>query len=924
MSRHSANQGPSQSELHMRGELDRTRRELTKLKKGMVASATAAAAESASATAAAAESASAASAAAESASAVSAAAESASAVSAPGAGAGLHDHASGSPREIEKLRRLVAELTATRQRLSRLYFSQIEENRQRGKRLHQILGSLAQISSELDLAALLPRIAGVVATSLGFRVVLIRILEPGSGRLRARAFVGIDDAGRARLELTDVAVEEFTGWLKDEFRVGRSYFISHRHEFNRQLPEGYRTDLGPREEWEWHADDVLLVPLRSRDGELVGYFSVDDPENRLVPSTEVIELLEIFGYHAAVAIENARLYRERDEQARQLRGSGQRAQELHALRSGLVSTVSREVRAPLTAVQALLDALLSTPEGELAPDRLRHFLSLMNEETRRLARLIDSVLDLNPFDPGDLRSERESVDVVGIVTDTVRLLAPVAEAGQVNLKLVNDCADTRMEADPDQMRQLALHLGSNAVKFTPPGGAVTVSLSGSADEIALRVEDTGIGIPEAALENVFERFYQGDASLVRRFGGTGLGLAVCKSIVEWHGGRITAESAPGRGSCFTVVLPRRSGPRVALQSDSSAPQASEGLLRLAIEMVAEVMDARVVSLLAPGPDGDLAVCAAIGLDARVMRETRIRPGTGVVGWVAENRRPRCASNAEEPSGIAGADHERHRTRTFLSVPVEGDEGLLGVLNVTDPVSGEAFEAQDCELLLRLAERVGTAWAAPQRTDDACSGIEGTALAPSRKPCHLGGGRIEAADGARLARALARELGLSEAEVANITFAACVHDIRTTRLPGSPCESASSFSSDERKQAERHVETGADPLEPLEMVGALREIVLSRHEWWDGTGYPCALRAEEIPIGARILAVVDAWESMTVGRPHRPARREDDARLELGRLAGRQFEPRVVEAFERVLDAASPQPAPGESNATDDANAIARR
>ena len=105
---------------------------------------------------------------------------------------------------------------------------------------------------------------------------------------------------------------------------------------------------------------------------------------------------------------------------------------------------------------------------------------------------------------------------------------------------------------------------------------------------------------------------------------------------------------------------------------------------------------------------------------------------------------------------------------------------------------------------------------------------------------------------------------------------------------------------------------------------MREIVLSHHEWWDGTGYPRALRGDEIPIGARILAVVDAWESMTVGRPHRPARREDDARLELGRLAGRQFEPRVVEAFERVLDAARPQSAPEGSNAKDDANAIARR
>ena len=258
------------------------------------------------------------------------------------------------------------------------------------------------------------------------------------------------------------------------------------------------------------------------------------------------------------------------------------------------------------------------------------------------------------------------------------------------------------------------------------------------------------------------------------------------------------------------------------------------------------------------------------------------------------------------------------------MPIEGDEGLLGVLNVTDPVSGEPFDAEDCELLLHLAERVGTAWAALRRADDGSSDTEGAARALRQMRSHIGRDRSEIAGGARLARALAQELGLGETEVANIAFAASMHDIGMTRLPGSLRECASSFSSDERALMERHVEIGSDLLKPLEVIGAVREIVLSHHEWWDGTGYPRALRAEEIPIGARILAVVDAWESMTVGRAHRPPRREDDARLELRRLAGRQFEPRVVEAFERVLDAARPQSAPGGSNAKNDANAIARR
>jgi signal transduction histidine kinase len=900
MSRHTAPQGPSQSELRMKAELDKARRDVIKLKKELAAGGGAAA----------------------------------GAMPAPPplspaplradepavAGAAAPATLAEAQAEIEVLRGNVAELTATRQRLSRLYFASVEENRRRAKRLHQILESIAQVNSELDLDALLARIAGSVSASLGFRVVRVLIREPGSDRLRVRASAGVGETGPAQLEDAGFTVEEFGSWLGEDARVSRSYFVLDPHGSGRPPAAGGAT----RAEWEWREGHVLLVPMRDRDGELAGCFSVDDPADRLVPSTETVELLEIFGNHTVAALENARLYQALAAQTRQLKESGLRVQELHALKTNFVSTVSHELRTPLTAIRAFLDTLLASADAEIPRDRLRHFLGVMNEETQRLARLIESVLDLNRFDSGDLRMEHKLVDLADVVQDIVRLLEPVAETGQVTLKLVNDCADTRLDADPDQMRQLALHLGSNAVKFTPAGGAVTVFLSGSADEIALRVEDTGIGIPEAALEKVFERFYQVDSSLARRFGGAGIGLAVCKSIVEWHGGRITAESAPGRGSCFTVVLPRRSAPRVALRSDPSALPASEDLLRLAIEMVAEVMDARAVSLLAPGPDGSLTVRAAIGLDPGVMRETRVEAGAGVAGWVATHRRPVCAVDGVEPGGIAGSGRERYRTRTFLSVPVGCDDGrLLGVLNVTDPVSGKDFDAEDCELLLHLAERVGATWAALEGGDGGPSGDD-TARAVRQLRCAFERQRLEAPGRVRLARALAHELGLGEADVATIAFAAGVHDIGMARLPGSLRDCASPFSPDERALMESHVELGAELLKPLETVGAVREIVLSHHEWWDGTGYPRALRGDEIPIGARILAVVDAWESMTVGRAHRPARNEQDARLELGRLAGRQFDPRVTEAFERVLEAARQPAAPAGSHATDDANAIARR
>jgi signal transduction histidine kinase/response regulator RpfG family c-di-GMP phosphodiesterase len=798
------------------------------------------------------------------------------------------------------LQKQVADLEQTRERLSRLYLTQLEENRRRAQKLHHILQVVGDINRDLDPDTLLMRIADTIRESLGFRIVLIRVREPGTRRLKARAFAGLNDEARAALEAEDVQLDDFLSWLKDEFKVSRSYFISHKASFSRILPRGYVADLGRREDWEWHPSDVLLVPLTDRQGELTAYFSVDDPVDRMVPGRETVELLEIFGTHAAVAIENARLYRELEEHSRELEEASQRMKEVSALKSNFVATVSHELRTPLTAIRAYVDTLLGAGSEGLPQDQISRFLKVINEETQRLARLIESVLDLNRFDSGHLRLRRQPVDMAEVVAETVGLLEPVGQAGQVVLKVVAEAADTRVDADRDQMRQLALHLGSNAVKFTPPGGTTTFRLSGNDEEVTLQVEDTGIGIPEQALERVFERFYQVDSSLVRRYGGTGLGLAICKSIVDWHGGRVFATSQPGQGSCFTAVLPRRTAPRVMVRKIPPLQPATEDVLKLAVEMVAEVMDARVVSLMSCQPNGELMVQAAIGLEERVVQEARIKPGQGVAGWVVQHRRPVCVSRTDDRSEVPASGREMYRTGTFLAVPIEGHQDLLGVLNVTDPDSQRTFDAEDCHLLLDLAERVSSAWQQAQSLEVNQVTVEGATTALRQLLQHVARGRRTAPDRVRMARAIARAMHFSEAEIGMIGFAATVHDVGMTMVSEESLEHGGSLTREERGRMERHAELGADLLRPLEAVGAVREIVLSHHEWWDGTGYPRRLQGDQIPIGARVLAVVDAYESMTLGRAHRSALSRDEALAEIVRRKGTQFDPEVVEAFERAL------------------------
>jgi hypothetical protein len=503
------------------------------------------------------------------------------------------------------------------------------------------------------------------------------------------------------------------------------------------------------------------------------------------------------------------------------------------------------------------------------------------------------------------------VDFAEVVEETARLLRPVAVAGKVELVLQVDVEDSRVEADRDQMRQLVLHLGSNAVKFTPEGGRVEMRMRGDERDITLEVEDTGIGIPEQALEKIFERFYQVDSSLVRRYGGTGLGLAICKSIVEWHGGRVLARSQQGRGSCFTVVLPRRTGPRVAVRPSHRPDAATEDVLRLGIEMVAEVMNARVVSLLTPEPEGHLIVRAALGLDESVVREARIEPGKGVAGWVAENRRPVCVSGpAAGGDEVAGSGRVQYRSGSFLSVPLEVDGDFLGVLNVTDPVSQKPFEAEDCHLLLQLAGRVASTWHEALEMERRQVGVEGSKHALRQVLQHLERGRRSAPDRIRLARTLARLLGLAESEIGLVSFAASVHDIGMGRVGESVVDGGGTLSPSDRIAVESHPEMGAELLRPFESMGAVRDIVLSHHEWWDGSGYPRGLVGDEIPVGSRILAVVDAWESMTVGRAHRPVLSRSEALRELRAGGGKQFDPKVLDVFERALDEVERDERPG--------------
>jgi signal transduction histidine kinase len=222
---------------------------------------------------------------------------------------------------------------------------------------------------------------------------------------------------------------------------------------------------------------------------------------------------------------------------------------LEKSRRDLVANVSHELKTPITAIRAHLENLA---DGVEQPDPKT--MQVMLTQTERLGRLVDQLLDLSRLESGEVPMYMEVTSIEPIVA---RVLSEISVGRAVtDVTLRNDVsADLAATADAERIHQVLYNLVDNAVRFTPPGGTVTVTGQRREDRVAIEVSDSGVGIAPEHLPRLFERFYRADASRSREGGGTGIGLAIARSIVESHGGRITATSEPGHGSAFTFDLP---------------------------------------------------------------------------------------------------------------------------------------------------------------------------------------------------------------------------------------------------------------------------------------------------------------------------------------------------------------------------------
>jgi signal transduction histidine kinase len=293
--------------------------------------------------------------------------------------------------------------------------------------------------------------------------------------------------------------------------------------------------IGVGGDWE------ITVPIQ-REGHVSGVVALDRADNKAF-SEESRAFLVRLTDHAAVAIENARLY--------------QQVQEANQAKTDFVHVVTHELRAPMTTIKGYADMIAMSSDLD---DKQKRFLAIIRSSVERMSTLVSDLSDISRIESGKLNIEIEPHITIDECLNRVldQLRGQIDERGhQIKTELAKGLP--AVQADPKRVDQVLTNLISNAYKYTPNNGTITVSARKEGHFVRVAVSDTGVGMTPQELNRLFTKFWRADDLHVREQPGTGLGLTITKNLIEMQGGQLTVESAKGEGTTFSFTLPVSAG-----------------------------------------------------------------------------------------------------------------------------------------------------------------------------------------------------------------------------------------------------------------------------------------------------------------------------------------------------------------------------
>ena len=413
--------------------------------------------------------------------------------------------------------------------------------RQRAHELETVARVSTEISTNLDIETLLSTVSDLTKASFGLYHAHIYLLDEAGETLVLAA--GAGEPGRIMVERQhSIPYNREQSLVARAARSRQGVVINDVTREPSFLPNPLLPDTRSEMALPMIVGDTLIGVLDVQS-EVADRFTEGDVQVQTTLASQI-----------AVAVQNALSFTQLAEQAQREHMVAERLREVDRLKSQFLANMSHELRTPLNSIIGYSEILLDGDDGELEPDAVED-IEIIHSSGQYLLTIINDILDRAKIEAGQMRIDIGRVEIEDIIVDVVHAAQVLVKDKPVSLELIKESEPMPAAADPVRLRQIIMNLVSNAAKFTEQG-SVTVTF-GQADPlyVYIRVQDTGIGISQNDLSLIFDQFRQVDGSSTRRAGGTGLGLTICRYLVEMHGGTISVDSEVGGGSTFYVTLP---------------------------------------------------------------------------------------------------------------------------------------------------------------------------------------------------------------------------------------------------------------------------------------------------------------------------------------------------------------------------------
>ncbi len=442
-------------------------------------------------------------------------------------------------------RELVGELSQKNEILSRHEQELREQVRQATFQMTRLYEVGKEISADLELNPRLETVAGKAAELSGARAAVIYLRVEETEECRLAAAHGLDGAHGDGERFHFFAAERAIGFDHPDYRPVRRATAPER-------PVELPLLAGRRFE------SLLALPLSlSAEQQVFGLLVMLDKPGGFTEADE--KFLGLYASQAAIALHNSRLY--------------EHTRVLDRLKSEFVAVVSHEIRTPLTSVKGAIE-LLTDDRYFVNTDQQSKLLSIAHANAERLLVLINDILDFSKLESASLPMSMEVESIEPVVCQAVQNLRTLIGERHIVLDCAFEPGLPDLLMDANRIAQVITNLLSNAIKFSPPEGRIEVRAATEGPMVRISVRDSGEGIAPADIPKLFQKFSQLDSGSTRKVGGTGLGLVICKGIVEQHGGSVGVESTRGEGSCFYFLMPRPDARREAADAAPAAPAAA--------------------------------------------------------------------------------------------------------------------------------------------------------------------------------------------------------------------------------------------------------------------------------------------------------------------------------------------------------------